>query len=153
MSGTTSAAQAAPECRSQTALTRCPLAIVVADDEPDMLDYYHRILPRLGHQVVGAARDGQELVNTCLRLHPDLVITDLRMPVLNGDVAIRRIWEHQRVPVILVSAYQFPTWLGDGIDTELLRYIEKPIKRNELESTITQLLDAHRANGHGTDVS
>jgi CheY-like chemotaxis protein len=40
-----------------------PLRIVVADDEPDMRDYFLKILPRIGHQVVAAAQNGRELVD------------------------------------------------------------------------------------------
>jgi response regulator NasT len=42
-----------------------PLRIAVADDEPDMRDYFARILPRLGHQVVASAANGEELVARC----------------------------------------------------------------------------------------
>ena len=42
-----------------------PLRIAVADDEPDVRDYFRRILPRLGHQVVAVARTGRELVEQC----------------------------------------------------------------------------------------
>ncbi len=55
-----------------------PLRIAVADDEPDMRDYFARILPRLGHQVVAQAHDGRELVEQCRAAQPDLVITDIR---------------------------------------------------------------------------
>jgi len=53
-----------------------PLRIVVADDEPDMRDYFQKGLPRLGHKVVGAAANGRELVELCRAQAPDLVITD-----------------------------------------------------------------------------
>ena len=41
------------------------LRIAVADDEPDMRDYFRKILPRLGHQVVSAAETGRELLEQC----------------------------------------------------------------------------------------
>ena len=50
------------------------LKIAVADDEVDMRDYFQKMLPLLGHQVVSVAATGQELVDNCRRNPPDLVI-------------------------------------------------------------------------------
>ncbi|OYV81622.1 MAG: response regulator, partial [Planctomycetia bacterium 21-64-5] len=52
-----------------------PLRISVADDEADMRDWFERMLPTLGHQVVSVAENGVELVEHCRALKPDLVIT------------------------------------------------------------------------------
>ena len=49
-----------------------------------MRDYFRKILPRLGHQVVAAAQDGRELVEQCRATKPDLVITDIKMPDMDG---------------------------------------------------------------------
>ena len=78
------------------------LRIVVADDEPDMREYFQKILPRLGHQVVGVAQDGRSLVEHCRRLRPDLVITDIKMPDLDGIDAATQIYQERPLPVILV---------------------------------------------------
>ena len=69
------------------------MRIAVAEDEPDVRDYFRRILPQLGHDVVGVAADGRELVELCRKQLPDLVITDLRMPGMDGDQAMRVIWQ------------------------------------------------------------
>ena len=82
-----------------------PLRIAVADDEPDMRDYFVKILPRLGHQVVAQARDGRELLEQCRATHPDLVITDIKMPEMDGIDAATMIYKENPVPVILVSAF------------------------------------------------
>jgi len=83
-----------------------PLRIVVADDEPDMRDYFKKILPRLGCTVVGVAANGKELVAQCLTLQPDLVITDIKMPDM------------------------------DGIEAAVAIYLVKPIKQPDLEPVI-----------------
>src|SRR3954471_10718118 len=49
------------------------LKIAVADDKLDMRDYFQRILPLLGHQVVAVAQNGRELVDLCAETPPDLV--------------------------------------------------------------------------------
>src|SRR5262249_49191174 len=81
------------------------LRVAVADDEPDMLLYLRTTLPLLGHEVVAAARTGEELVERCRTAHPDLVITDIKMPGLDGIAAAAAIFRERPTPVILVSAY------------------------------------------------
>ena len=53
------------------------LRIVVADDEPVMRDYFQRMLPWLGYEVVAAAANGRELVELCHEKKPDLIIADV----------------------------------------------------------------------------
>ena len=60
------------------------LRIVIADVEPDMREFLTRMLPRCGHEVVAAAENGVRLVELCRQQRPDLVITDIKMPVLDG---------------------------------------------------------------------
>jgi two-component system, response regulator PdtaR len=113
------------------------LRIVVADDEADIRDYFHRILPRLGHQVVATACDGAELVQQCMELMPDLVITDVKMPNVDGLQAVREIQRFRCLPIIFVSA-QYDT---DSFAFEAnapMTFLAKPIKRRELAQAITQ---------------
>jgi two-component system, response regulator PdtaR len=60
------------------------LRIAVADVEPDMQESYRTILPELGHVVVAGVETGRELVQKCREQHPDLVITDIKMPDMDG---------------------------------------------------------------------
>jgi AmiR/NasT family two-component response regulator len=95
------------------------LRIAIAEDEPDLRDYFQRILPRLGHEVVAAVGNGRDLVEQCRSLQPDLVITDIKMPHMDGIEAAAQISRQHAVPVILVSAY-----------------LVKPIKQADLEPAI-----------------
>jgi CheY-like chemotaxis protein len=117
-----------------------PLRIAVADDEPDMREYLERILPRLGHQVVASARTGVELLSAYHREHPDLIITDIRMPELSGDVAVQQIRQTQMVPVILISAYARGASENETT-LELCSRLRKPVGRSELEAAIKSLAD------------
>ena len=74
------------------------LKIVVADDELDMRDYFQQILPLLGHQVIGVAQNGRELVDLCAATHPDLVITDIKMPDMDGIDAATEIYRRGARP-------------------------------------------------------
>jgi two-component system, response regulator PdtaR len=117
-----------------------PLRIVVADDEPDMRDYFKKILPRLGHQVVATAKTGRELVERCLALHPDLVITDIKMPELDGIDAAAVLYKEWPVPVILVSAYHDAELIRRAESDHIMAYLVKPIKQSDLEPVIALAL-------------
>jgi AmiR/NasT family two-component response regulator len=112
------------------------LKIVVADDELDMRDYFQQILPLLGHQVVGVARTGRELVELCADTHPDLVITDIKMPDMDGIDAAAQIYRRAAMPVILVSAYHDPEFVRRAEADHVMAYLVKPIKQADLEPAI-----------------
>jgi response regulator NasT len=113
------------------------LSIAVADDEPRMRDYYCRILPLLGHRVVVVAQDGRELVERCRNTRPDLIITDIKMPVMDGIDAVREICEVEPLPIILVSAYHDVDLLDRAGREHILAYLVKPIKQADLEAAIS----------------
>jgi two-component system, response regulator PdtaR len=116
-------------------MTKC-LRIAVADDEPDVRDYFRVILPRLGHAVVAVASTGRELVEMCQQNVPDLIIADVRMPDMDGDVAVHQICQSQPTPFILISAYSKPTGMLEGFGAVNKAYLTKPIKRDDLENAI-----------------
>ena len=116
---------------------RQALRIAVADDEVDVRDYYQRILPRLGHQLVAVARTGRELVELCRALHPDLVITDIKMPGIDGIDAATKIYEEMPIPVILVSAYSDAKLIERAESDHIMAYLVKPIKTTDLEPAIS----------------
>ncbi len=113
-----------------------PLRIAVADDEPDMREYFQKSLLRLGHKVVGVAQNGQQLVDLCRSQHPDLVITDIKMPDMDGIEAAIQIYRERPVAVILVSAYHDATLIERAEADHILGYLVKPIKQADLEPVI-----------------
>ena len=112
------------------------LRIAVADDEQDMRDYFRMILPRLGHEVVCVAGNGRELVEGCRRCRPDLVITDLKMPELDGLDAATAIAAERPVPVILVTAHHDEALIHRAETDRVAAYLVKPIKQGDLAPTI-----------------
>src|SRR5205823_13754721 len=81
------------------------LRIAVADDERDTREFFQEALPRLGHEVVAVAETGRQLVERVQQTRPDLVITDIMMPEVDGIQAVEQIERERPVPVILVSAH------------------------------------------------
>jgi response regulator NasT len=112
------------------------LRIAVADDEPDMQEYFEKILPRLGHEVVSIAETGRQLVEHCEALNPDLVITDIKMPDMDGIEAATAIYQRQAIPVILVSAFHDRELIERAESDHIMAYLVKPIKQADLEPAI-----------------
>jgi AmiR/NasT family two-component response regulator len=112
------------------------LRIAVADDEPDMQDFFRTILPTLGHTVVAVASTGAELLEQCAAASPDLVITDIKMPDMDGIDAAVHLYRRAPLPVILVSAYHDPDLIKRAEADHILAYLVKPIKSADLEPAL-----------------
>lgn len=81
------------------------LRILIADDHPAMREAIYDSVIDFG-EVVGAAHNGQQAVDFVERLEPDVVVMDLRMPILDGIEATRIIKaRHPRVRVVVYTAY------------------------------------------------
>jgi response regulator NasT len=112
------------------------LRIAIADDEPLIRRYFAEILPDMGHVVVAVAENGRQLVELCRQTQPDLVISDIRMPLLDGIDAAIEITGERPVPIILVSAYHDPDLIERAEATRAMAYLVKPIERADLETAI-----------------
>jgi two-component system, response regulator PdtaR len=111
--------------------------IVIAEDEPLMRNYLVETLTLLGYQVLASAATGRELVDCCRAHHPDLVITDISMPDMDGLEAAEEIYGFEPVPIIIVSAFHDPELIARAERNHILAYLVKPIKEQDLEPAIT----------------
>ena len=112
------------------------LRIAIADDESEIRDHYTKVIKRLGHEVVAAVDNGIALVDACKRFHPDLIISDVRMPGLDGEQAIREVWKTEAIPTILISAYHLPKDFPPPGVSVAWAYLSKPVKRQDFEAAI-----------------
>jgi AmiR/NasT family two-component response regulator len=115
---------------------KAPLRIAIADDEATMRQYLQEILPDLGHQVISVAENGRQLVEQCLKVRPDLVITDIRMPDMDGIDAVAELDRHATMPAIIVSAFHEAALLDRAAAAHVLAFLVKPIGKADLESAI-----------------
>ncbi|MBN1441530.1 MAG: response regulator [Planctomycetes bacterium] len=127
------------------------LRISVAEDEPDMREFFKDVLPRLGHEVVSVAENGRQLLDDCRRLEPDLVITDLKMPDMDGFEAAEQIYRERPLPIVVVSAYHDAACIEQAEQTRVFAYLVKPIRMSSLGPAIAvamrrfrEFLDLHK---------
>jgi response regulator NasT len=112
------------------------LRVVIADDDGVTLMVLRKTLSEMGHQVVGEASDGQQVVALAKEHSPDLAILDIRMPEMDGLSACRAIQAIHSTPVIVLSAHT-ETGLGSeaanaGVDA----YLVKPFTAQQLGPAI-----------------
>ena len=117
--------------------------VVLAEDETPILGIFSNILSRSGFRVTGTFENGKDLVdfikmNTDPELEPDIVVTDLRMPEMDGVEAAKSIRATKpKIKIILASAYEVPPDEIGSFDATL----KKPFSKNELIETISRCLD------------
>lgn len=109
-----------------------------------MLQFYRKVLSDCGHSVVVEATTGKELVEQCRASRADLVITDIKMPDMDGLQAAIEIRDQRPTPFILVSAYHDEEFVERAFDSHVLAYLVKPIKRADLEPAISLVMRRFR---------
>jgi response regulator NasT len=112
------------------------LRIAVADDERDTRQFLQEVLPHLGHEVVASTGSGRELVERCRAVSPDLVITDIKMPDMDGIEVAAAINREREVPFILISAYHDAELLARAGADYVMAYLTKPVKPTDLAAAV-----------------
>jgi DNA-binding NtrC family response regulator len=116
--------------------------ILVVDDEQNMRIALYEALSRNGHQVV-LAEDGQKALELVEKEAPALVITDIKMPRLDGLELLRRLKEkHPELPVIIMTGYATINSAVEALKHGASDYILKPFPVEVIEDTVAQVLDA-----------
>lgn len=112
------------------------LRIIAADDDPFIQEYYEQVLPALGHELLAVVDSGWELIEKCHELRPDLVITDIKMPDMDGiDAAHKIYWEHP-LPIIIVSGFHDDELIERASADHILAYLVKPVTMERLRNEI-----------------
>jgi len=111
------------------------LRIAVADDEADTREYLQDILKRLGHQVM-LAQTGRQLADQCKLVNPDLIVTDIKMPDMDGIDAAIAVNRERETPVILISAHASAEFLRRAGEHPIMCYLIKPVKPADVENAV-----------------
>ena len=116
-----------------------PYKAVIFDDEPWSREVVKSLgrWEELGLQVVGEADEGDTGLRTIAELEPDVVITDMRMPGMDGTELLRRIAnDHPQVRIVVMSGYDDFAYLRQALQARAEDYLLKPIDPDELNRTL-----------------
>ena len=119
------------------------LRVAVADDEPLMRQFLCKVLAHEGHKVVVAAENGRQLIDECQLQQPDLVITDIEMPDLDGIDALHEICLRVQVPAIVVTGNATEEMLCRAAREPVFAYLVKPIKMADLPPAILMTMQRY----------
>ncbi|MDZ4404524.1 response regulator [Prosthecobacter sp.] len=144
--------QSPPECfpadeTPHAASSHSP-TILIADDQPALITVTRNYLESLGFHVI-TARDGREAVHQAFTLRPDLILMDVRMPVVDGLHAIRQIRESSDPKIRNITIVSLSGHAGEADKEKCLAagataYLNKPFGVKELNLIIADFIQPHR---------
>jgi DNA-binding NarL/FixJ family response regulator len=114
--------------------------VLLADDHPTMLEGLRKAL-KPDFEVVGAVANGRVLVDAAAILRPDLVVTEISMPEIDGIEATRRL--QVIVPetrVLILSIHTGPSWVRAAFDAGAYAYLPKTATLEEIEGALREVL-------------
>jgi AmiR/NasT family two-component response regulator len=118
--------------------------VVVAEDEALIRLDIIEILREAGYQVVGEAPDGEQAVQLAEQHRPDLVVMDVKMPVLDGISAAERIAKARIAPVVLLTAFSQRELVERARDAGAMAYVVKPFSAADLLPALEIALSRHQ---------
>ena len=119
-------------------------SILVVDDEENAREGLSKILSKEGYRVE-TAPNGKEAIDNLKRQRYDLVITDMRMPLMDGFEVLREIKKmDENIGVIMITAYGEVESYLEAMNMGAFEYINKPVRVNELKRVIAKVLEARQ---------
>jgi len=112
-----------------------PPRIAVAQNDWNTRELLQELLSRLGHQVT-TAETGRQLIELCRTFPPDLIITDVVMPEIDGIEAVQTICRERPVPIILLAEGYSADLLARVASTPALSFLLKPVHKVALQVAI-----------------
>ena len=117
--------------------------MVIAEDETLIRMDLAEMLVEEGYEVVGQAGDGRKAIELARELRPDLVILDVKMPVLDGIAAAEEIARKRIAPVIILTAFSQRDLVEKAREAGAMAYLVKPFQKKDLMPTIEMALSRY----------
>ena len=125
--------------------------LLLADDHSEVLEALCFVLKDLG-EVVGTVKDGLALVEAAQRLKPDIIISDISMPGLDGLQAIRAVRQHAPdSKVIILTVHRGAAYVSLAIDAGACGYVLKRSAVAELPQAVLHVLAGDWYIGQGVE--
>jgi AmiR/NasT family two-component response regulator len=130
----TKAVSTAPTAPAAPAVPAWPAAkrVLVAEDEAIIRLDLAEMLEEAGYDVVGQASDGEQAVALATSLRPDIVIMDVKMPVMDGISAAEQIGKERICPVVMLTAFSQTELVERARDAGVMAYIVKPFTASDV---------------------
>ena len=110
--------------------------VLVAEDEAIIRLDLAEMLGEAGYDVVGQAGDGEQAVAMAIDLKPDIVIMDVKMPVMDGITAAEQIGKERICPVVMLTAFSQTELVERARDAGVMAYVVKPFTASDLVPAI-----------------
>lgn len=120
------------------------LNILIADDEALIRLDLKEMLTDAGHNVLAEADNGQEALELARKYKPELIIMDVKMPVMDGLQAAEILNEENIAPIILLTAYSQPDIVQQATQAGVIAYLVKPVREEQLFPAIQIAVDRFR---------
>src|SRR5487761_1676172 len=117
-------------------MTKPPFRVVIAEDEALIRLDLKEMLEEEGYEVAGETGDGETAVKLAVDQRPDLVILDVKMPILDGITAAERIAAQQIAPVVILTAFSQRELVERARDAGAMAYLVKPFTKADLVPAI-----------------
>ncbi|CAB4579576.1 MAG: response regulator [Actinobacteria bacterium] len=127
--------------QGQSATTRSPVRIVVAEDEALIRMDLIEMLAEAGYEVIAQAGDGAQAIELVQEHKPDLAILDVKMPILDGISAAEEIIA--TCPVLMLTAFSQRELVDRARDAGVMAYVLKPFTINDLVPAIEIAISRH----------
>jgi AmiR/NasT family two-component response regulator len=108
------------------------LKIVLVEDEPTVRQFLKETLEKSGHEIVGEAATGTDMVRTVLALEPDLVVFDIHLPRINGLEALRQIYQERVVAAVAITGDRDQELVRRALEEHVLAYLVKPVEADQI---------------------
>lgn len=122
--------------------------VMIVDDDAIILKGISRNIPWKDHgfELVGTAGDGEQGYQLFLETQPDLVISDIKMPFMNGLELSRRVLaEDRETKIILLTGYEKFEYAKQALELKIFEYVLKPVDLEELLHTAKRAAETLRA--------
>ncbi|WP_281273980.1 ANTAR domain-containing response regulator [Sphaerisporangium album] len=117
--------------------------VVIAEDEALIRLDLKEMLEEEGYAVVGEAGDGESAIKFALEQRPDLVILDVKMPILDGISAAERIVSERVAPCLILTAFSQRDLVERARDAGAMAYLVKPFTKSDLVPAIEMAVSRH----------
>lgn len=109
--------------------------IIITDDESLARQRLRKLLNELDHEVVAEASQGQQALQLCQQMQPDLILLDIRMPVMDGIETARHLMALENPPAVIFTT-AFDEHALQAFETNAVDYLLKPIRKQKLQDSL-----------------